>query len=183
MFSPLLVLLPLLHSHNPFGLAFPSPNLFPSSVTHCAGKSDFLFSWGSKLRAQPGRRRMRSHILELSADPQGPVFTKRLQKNGCCCCRSSWRRHSFPPRHTFMFPHKSWVMQHTDAPWLIQRKAEASLCVCACVYFEGLLPGGSHVGRIGMYQSTLTSLAGKKGEFGGWEMSQRTRQRNTLKCL
>lgn len=58
----------------------PVPNpFFCRPVTHCAGKSDFLFSQGSKLKAQPSRR-TRSHILGLSADPRGPALAARLQK-------------------------------------------------------------------------------------------------------
>lgn len=103
----------------PFGLAFPSPNLFPSSVTHCAGKSDFLFSRGSKLRAQPCRRRMRSHILGLSADPQGPVFTERLQKNATVAPVHPEEDTLFSLTAPLCFSvnHESRI--HTDTPWLI----------------------------------------------------------------
>ena len=51
----------------------PNPFFFCRPVTHSAGKSDFLFSQGSKLKAQPSLR-TRSHILGLAADPRGPAF-------------------------------------------------------------------------------------------------------------
>lgn len=58
--------LPPAHPHNPFCLrgcaAFPSSRpSFCWPVTHCAGKSDFLFSQGSKLKAQPRPSYEKSH--------------------------------------------------------------------------------------------------------------------------
>lgn len=53
------------HSHTiPSARLFPVPDpffLFSWPVTHCAGKSDFLFSQGSKLKAQPQPPYEKSH--------------------------------------------------------------------------------------------------------------------------
>lgn len=159
---PSLLVLLLPPAHNPFclsdRLAFPSPDPFRRPVTHCAGKSDFLFSQGSKLKAQPSRR-MRSHILGLSADPRGPSSAARQQKNAAVaavCPRENTSLtlpflltlppHLPRPSSGLHVNHES----HTDIPRWFQVNAEPCLCACVCQSGEGLLPIGSHMGRVGM---------------------------------
>lgn len=153
-FPPLLV--PLLpssnthtHAHNPFSCsnwpAFPSPSPFHRPVTHCAGKSDFLFSPGSKLKALPSWR-VRSHILGLSADPQEPASPPGSKKNLCCLWEKTSPTLPFFPYSSIplQVPCKSWVM-HTQTHlsgfhWMHNP-------VCARKSSQGLLPIGSRVGR------------------------------------
>lgn len=143
------------HTHTiPFCLsnhpAFPIPNPIRRPVTHCAGKSDFLFSEGSKLKAEPGRR-MRSHILGLSADPRGPASLPGCRKKSRGHGRLSGRKHlalaflSFSPPTPCSGLHVNRDQRHT----LEVSSACRSWCVCVCVS-EGLLPIGSLFGRAGM---------------------------------
>lgn len=133
------------HTPNPFCFSnfpsFRSSSPFHQPVTRCAGKSDFLFSLGSKLKAQPSWR-VRSHILGLSADPQEPASPLRRhetlslvqQKTRLTLCHFLL----FSPH--LQVPRKSWVIRTQTHLGGFHWKAR---CVCQCS--EGLLPIESHV--------------------------------------
>lgn len=145
------------HSHNPLCLsyrpAFPSTSTFRWPVTHCAGKSDFLSSQGSKLKAHPGRG-TRNHILELLADPQRPASPAGRRKMLRSFC---------PPTPPFLvclfrFLCESWVVHMLTHLGGFQWSRW-----CECQSREGLFPIGSHM-RAGMKWTYLDLFS--EGEVG-----------------
>lgn len=114
---------------------------------------------------------MRSHILELWADPRGTCLHHTAAEKCCCCCCLSRRKHIlhfaffFPPPLTPPFKFPPYIMTHADTPRWFLKQMQRALFVCQSS--EGLLPGGSHMRRVGM-SWTYLDLFGNRGRGIWW---------------